>query len=139
MGSANWHRLALHGGRGGVGLFFLLAGVSKIMTPSVPIELMNKVGMAPVWFFLPATIAVEIVCGAAVMLGARYAHSAALILALFTLATNFLFHRFWQLDGAVAQLEFSLFFKNVAIAFALLLIAAVVQQRSVKSDRDGLT
>jgi len=57
---------------------------------------------------------------------------AALILAGFTLATNFFFHDFWTMDGNVRELELSLFFKNIAIAGALLFVAT--QQFSYKQS-----
>jgi putative oxidoreductase len=72
---------------------------------------------------LPATIVLELVYGLMVAAGIRGHRSAAGALALFTLATNAVYHRFWELEGAMAALEQSLFFKNVAIAGALLFVA----------------
>ncbi|MEL6921898.1 MAG: hypothetical protein AAFO77_12930, partial [Pseudomonadota bacterium] len=44
-------------------------------------------------------------------------------LAAFTIATNLVFHDFWNMTGDIAAMELSLFFKNVSIAGALLLVA----------------
>jgi len=68
--------------------------------------------------------------GLALALGTRFAWVAAVMLALFTLATNALFHRFWELSGEIATLELSLFFKNVAIAGGLLALAGIEKNRS---------
>ena len=50
---------------------------------------------------------------------------AALVLAGFTLSTNFIFHDFWTMDGDRAALELSLFFKNVSIAGGLVLLGGM--------------
>jgi len=57
---------------------------------------------------------------------------AALALAGFTVATNFVFHEFRTMDGEQAALELSLFLKNISIAGALVLLAGM----SVKT-KDG--
>jgi putative oxidoreductase len=117
-----------------VASLFLLAALNKVMTYSETAKRMAEVGLGPVALLLPGTIALEFFAGAAVALGGRLAPVAALALAVFTAATNLVFHRFWELDGALRQLELSLFFKNVAIIGALIYIAAT----SLSSERgDG--
>jgi putative oxidoreductase len=116
--------LARHGGRFIVGLFFMLAGINKLLDPSVPAARMAEVGLTPTALLLPATIALELVGGALVAFGRRSSVPAAVLLAVFTLATNVFFHRFWGMTGPERVLELSLFFKNVAIAGALVYIAA---------------
>lgn len=78
-------------------------------------------------------IGFEILLGSALALGTRFAWLAAVFLAGSTLATDALFHRFWQLPGELQALELSLFFKNVAIAGALLAIASVEKIASNKT------
>ncbi|MEM8839432.1 MAG: DoxX family protein, partial [Pseudomonadota bacterium] len=81
-------------------------------------------GLAPALLLLPCTILLEIVAGSLLAVGRRYAWISAFILAAFTLATNFYFHRFWELSGLVGDLELSLFFKNLSITGALLFVGA---------------
>ena len=42
----------------------------------------------------------------------------------YTLVVNLIFHRFWVLHGEAAQVELSLFFKNVSLAGGMLYLAA---------------
>lgn len=49
---------------------------------------------------------------------------------MFTLATNAVFYRFWEFSEPIASLEVSLFFKNVAIAGALIFVAATEDERA---------
>lgn len=51
---------------------------------------------------------------------------AALALSGFTLATNYYFHDFWNMQNEVARTEGALFLKNVAIAGGLLYVAGVL-------------
>jgi putative oxidoreductase len=123
-------------GRSTVALLFLLAALNKIMTYGATAARMRDVGLEPVALFLPATITLEAICGALVAYGGRFAPTAAVALAVFTAATNLIFHRFWELDGTLRQLELSLFFKNVAIIGALLYIAATTAS-SAPDGRPG--
>lgn len=122
----NLQSIAVHFGRVGLASLFLLGGVNKIANYSVIAERMVDVDLMPTLLLLPATIALELGGGALLALGVRYAWIAALVLAIFTLATNFYFHRFWELSGPLAELELSLFFKNVAVSGGLVFVAATL-------------
>lgn len=116
-------------GRAGLASLFILGGLNKLMTYGDVAARMESVGIAPAAVFLPLTILLEIGAGALLALGpivaaGRYGPPAALALAVFTIATNVFFHRFWELEGEIQELEISLFFKNVAIAGALVLASA---------------
>ncbi|GLQ21922.1 DoxX family protein [Algimonas porphyrae] len=112
-------------GRVITGLFFVLAGTNKILSYPNTLDMMQAAGLTPATLLLPLTIALEIGAGAFVMLGRgrRIVVMAALALCFFTLATNLIFHRFWTLDGGMQQLQLSLFFKNLVVIAALLMIA----------------
>lgn len=121
----------LHAGRAGLASLFILGGINKIASFEATAASMEAVGLVPTTLLLPATIAFELGLGLILALGLRSAWVAGLMLAVFTLATNVFFHRFWELEGELAQLELSLFFKNVAIAGALVFAAmASLSQRS---------
>jgi len=102
---------------------FLLGGLNKILNYQATLDQMAAVGLQPTALLLPLTIFLEIAGGIWFLIGKQRAYWAAIALAIFTLSTNLFFHRFWELEGQLAQLELSLFFKNVAIAGALLAFA----------------
>lgn len=111
-------------GRAGLASLFLLGGLNKVLTFTETEARMAEAGLQPAALLLPATIALELIGSACVIYGRRPAVFAAAALAAFTLATNLWFHRFWELSGEIAALELSLFFKNVAIAGALIFVSA---------------
>jgi uncharacterized membrane protein YphA (DoxX/SURF4 family) len=104
---------------------FILAGLAKLMNPGMSVGMLEEGGLTPTAFFHPASIALEIGLGLAVAVGGRIAVPACAALVVFTAAVNVIYHPFWEFDGLMARLETSLFFKNVAVAAALVYIAAV--------------
>ncbi|MBD2840939.1 DoxX family protein [Erythrobacter sp. KMU-140] len=110
--------------------FFVLAAVNKIMNFDATTIGMAEVGLEPAAVLLPMVIALEGLGGLSIALAHRRAWISAAVLAVFTLATNAFFHRFWELDGLMGQLELSLFFKNVAIAGGLVYISAHLYRHS---------
>lgn len=121
-------------GRFTLASLFLLAALNKILNPEPMMDMMRKGGLPFIPLLYPATILLEGLGGALVAKGGRFAVPAALVLAVFTLATNLLFHQFWSLTGHEAVLEISLFFKNVAIAGALIYVAAMEASSIEKPD-----
>jgi len=73
--------------------------------------------------FTIATIVVQLLGGAAVVLGGLGAQVGAALLAGFTIAATVLGHRFWLLQGASAQRELTTSLEHVAIVGGLLLLA----------------
>jgi putative oxidoreductase len=112
-------------GRLGVAAFFILAGINKVLNPAQTQAMIDASILAPLALIYYATFVFEIAAGLTLALDGPRAAYAAVALALFTVATNLVFHRFWEITGPMAQPELSMFFKNIAIAFALLYIAAV--------------
>jgi putative oxidoreductase len=113
-------------GRCGLASLFILGAVSKTMSYGETAARMESAGLAPAVLLLPLTILLEGAGGLLLASGTRFAPYAGLALAVFTLATNVYFHRFWEMDAGVAPLELSLFFKNIAIAGALLSVSATL-------------
>lgn len=116
-------------GRIGVAGMFILAGMAKVLDPDMANGMLQEGGLTPTAFFYPATIALEIGFGLMVAIGGRIAVPACFALIIFTLAANVIYHPFWEMDGLMARLEISLFFKNIAVAAALMYIAAVEADR----------
>ena len=104
------------GGRALIALLFVLAGIAKILGPRPFLEHMRQFHVPTV--LLPAVIALELGAGATLLVGFR-SREAAAALALFCILTAAVFHRGWA-DRA----ERTLFFKDLAIAGGLLVVAA---------------
>ena len=99
---------------------FILAGIAKITGPQPFLDHMAAHHIPGV--LLPAVIALELGAGLALLLGWQLSFAAG-ALALFCLATAFGFH----LDFA-DKAERTLFFKDLAIAGSLMVIAAAAWQ-----------
>jgi putative oxidoreductase len=111
--------LLVYGGRGLLALLFILAGLAKILGPKPFLAHMAEFKVPAV--FLPAVIALEIGAGLALMLGfqVRYAAGA---LGFFCILTALIFHH--QLG---VRPERTLFFKDLALAGALIALAAMAE------------
>lgn len=94
---------------------FILAGLSKITAYDANLAYMASVGVPG--FLLPPVIALEVLGGIALVVGFQ-TRLAALSLALFSISSALLFH----LDLA-DQMQFIMFFKNLAMAGGLLLLS----------------
>jgi putative oxidoreductase len=103
-------------GRALLSALFILAGIAKIAGPQPFLDHMAAHRIPGV--LLPAVIALELAAGLALLIGWQLPFAGA-ALAVFCLATAFGFH-FDLSDKA----ERTLFFKDLAIAGALLVIAA---------------
>ncbi|MCU0503981.1 MAG: DoxX family protein [Anaerolineae bacterium] len=103
-------------GRALLALIFILAGLDKIQGSAATAAYMAQFGVPAV--LLPATIALEIGGGLAVLAG-LYSRLAAVLLALFTLATGLIFH-----SNFTDNIQFALFLKNLAITGGFLLLFA---------------
>lgn len=112
-------------GRISLASIFVLGGLNKLLNYTVTLQRMHAVDLAFAALLLPIVIGLEIGCGVLIALGRWMVPIAALALAGFTLATNLVFHDFWTLDGKQAALQLSLFFKNISIAGALILLAGI--------------
>jgi len=110
---------------------FLLGGLNKTLNYDATIQSMQDAGLPLASLLLPIVILLEIGAGTLIALGHRMAPIAAILLACFTLTTNFVFHDFWTMEGEKAALELSLFFKNVAIAGALIFFAGSLSKKGI--------
>ena len=103
-------------GRALVATLFILAGVVKVLNPKPFLEHMTQFGVPG--FLLPAVIALELGAGVAILIGWRI-RDAAGALAVFCVMTATVFHyQLW------INAERTLFFKDLAIAGGLFLMAA---------------
>ncbi|MEJ6401661.1 DoxX family protein [Yoonia sp. 2307UL14-13] len=131
MAHGNLRTAALHTGRVLLASLFILGGVNKIMNYEATTLTMSEMGVPFVSLLLPATIVLEFGGGMAAAIGRTGAASSAAVLFTYTLVVNLIFHRFWDMHGDMAQVELSLFFKNVSLAGGMLYLAA---QTAAQSD-----
>jgi putative oxidoreductase len=102
-------------GRALLALLFLLSGVGKLGAYSATVGYMSSAGVPGA--LLPVVIATEIGGALAIILGWR-TRIAAGLLAGFSLLTAVTFH-----SNLADQIQMIMFFKNIAIAGGLLLLA----------------
>jgi len=102
---------------------FLVSGVQKIAGFAGTAGFMASKGLPMVPVLLTATIVVEIVAAALVIVGYK-ARWAALALLVFTAIVTVIFHNFWALTGADFRMQQIQFTKNLAIIGGLLAIMA---------------
>jgi len=114
--------ISTYAGRALLALLFILAGVAKLTGPKPFLDHMAQHNVPGL--LLPAVAALEIGGGLLVLSGWQ-ARWAGLALAAFCVATAFVFHLGWA-----EKAERTLFFKDLAIAGGLLLLAALSAQRA---------
>lgn len=110
-----WQQALLLAGRLLLAWIFLHEGYVKLASYAGAVRYAEAFGV-PGWT-LPAAIAIEIGCGLAVALG-LFARPAALVLALFCLATAAIFHTKIAETNQLLHLE-----KNLAIAGGFIVLA----------------
>lgn len=110
-------------GRVLIALIFIVSGFGKIAGFAGTSGYMASKGLPLVPVLLVLTIIVELGGGLMVLLGikARWASTALL---LFMIPVTLIFHPFWAVDAASAQMQQIMFLKNLAIMGGLLYIAA---------------
>lgn len=105
---------------GGVMLsaIFLLSGIGKLTMPSQVIAHIAATGAPFATLGFGLSVAVELGCGLALLLGYR-ARPAAVVLTVYCFATALMFHRNFADQGQLVN-----FLKNVAMAGGLLQVVA---------------
>ena len=112
-------------GRGLLGLYFILPGISKITDFADMSKYMEAHGVPFVPVLLLLTIILQIGCGAALAAGWR-AQLMAFVLAGLTLLISLFMHDFWGMEEGLQRAhEMQNFIKNMAIMAGLLYVAGV--------------
>jgi putative oxidoreductase len=117
-------------------ILFIVEGIKKALNVAgaakeianakipVPDEIIPYLGGIPKFEAAAYLVAaVEIICGLMIMVGIA-ARWGALILFVFTAATTFYFHNFWEMTGDAYALNQIHALKNLSIMGALLLVVA---------------
>ena len=114
-------------GRTLLGLYFLVAGLSKIVGYSATLDLMASKQVPLSEILLPITILVQIGGGVLLIVG-RQLRLSALVLAGLTLIINIYIHIFWSFFcKQKTAYETQNFIKNLAIMAGLLVLATKEQ------------
>ena len=106
-----------------LGLLFVLSGFSKIAGFDGTVGYIASKGLPMPTIVAALTVLVELGGGLALVVG-FYTRQAALILAVFTLLTAFIFHNFWAADAASKMMQQINFMKNLSISGGMLILAA---------------
>jgi len=118
-----FERLVLLIGRGLLGLYFILPGISKITGFAATSEYMAAHGVPLIPVLLVVTIVIQIGGGLALMFGFK-TQLVAFVLAGLTLVISIFMHNFWVMEeGLERNHEVQNFVKNLAIMAGLLYVA----------------
>jgi putative oxidoreductase len=118
-------RLLLLAGRGLLGLYFIVPGITKITGFAAMSKYMADHGVPLVPVLLVLTIIIQIGGGLSLMFGFR-TQLMAFVLAGLTLVISVFMHNFWAMEEGLQQAhEMQNFIKNMAIMAGLLYVAGV--------------
>ncbi|MDC3086773.1 DoxX family protein [Gammaproteobacteria bacterium] len=109
-------------GRVVIGLYFLVPGISKVLSfpEYIQIVTINEVPFPA--FSLILVILCQLIFGSSIILG-RFLKLGSLILAINIIMFNFYIHDFWNINDAINQKhEMQNFIKNIAILAGLLIL-----------------
>lgn len=110
-------------GRVGLAVLFLWSAYTKFAYMAPTIGYMKAYGMPAAELLVWPAALLELGAGAMLLLGWK-ARWAALVLALFTLASMLIFHAYWSVPADQMQNQQIHFMKNVAIVGGLLFVFA---------------
>lgn len=105
-----------------MGLVFTYMGVYKILGWGATASWMAMKGLPMVPVLLVIAIIVEVVGGVMLIFGKKM-KIVAIVLALFLIPTNIIFHNFWAMPAEQAASELLSFLQNIAIIGGLLALA----------------
>ena len=108
---------------------FWWSGLNKIFNFSGAMAEMEHFGLRPAALFAAATIALQVLGSLAIISASRWAWLGAGALAVFTLSTIPLAHRFWEMEGMVAFLEKALVQEHISLIGGLAVAAALASMR----------
>ena len=109
-------------GRVIIGLYFLIPGISKVLSfpEYIQIVTINEVTFPA--FSLILVILCQLIFGSSIILG-RFLKLGSLILAINIILFNFYIHDFWNINDVINQKhEMQNFIKNIAILAGLLIL-----------------
>ncbi len=103
---------------------FWSSGLAKLIPFSNGVAEMQMFGLEPAWLFNAAVIATQL-GGSLLIILNRGAWLGAGALAVFTVLTIPIAHRFWELDGEKAMMEFFFVIEHIGLIGGLMVTAAL--------------
>ncbi|MEM7546326.1 MAG: DoxX family protein [Pseudomonadota bacterium] len=130
MNISHPNNAVFHIGRIGLASLFILGGLNKLVDPSQTVVDMAGIGVPWPSGIVFAVVAVELGLGLLLAAGGwlrqgRFIPLSALLLTIHAAVINVTVHPFWLMERPEAQIELSLFFKNVSIMGGLVMLAAL--------------
>lgn len=120
-----------------IGIVFAYMGLYKILNWGVTADWMGMKGLPFIPVLLVGAIIVELGGGIMLMIG-RQTKLVSILIALFLIPTNIIFHNFWAMPPEQAASEFLSFLQNIAIIGGLLVVSVkqgkqLQQQSNIKT------
>jgi putative oxidoreductase len=115
-------------GRALMALLFLVAGIRKAMAYAGTVSFFTTLGLPMPEVVAPLVMAIEIGGGLALLIGLQ-TRAVAAMLALFTLGSALIGHKFWAADAAQFNAQLNNFLKNIAIVGGFLVMIALENVR----------
>ena len=108
---------------------FLVAAAIEITDFPAAAAAQEQVGLHPGWAWAILTIAVQVL-GSIIVISGRHVWLGAGMLGVFTGATEFVAHRFWQLSGAAEFQERNEFFEHLGLVAGFIMVALLAEERN---------
>lgn len=104
-------------------LLFFVAGYNKLMATAGTAGYFGKLGLPMPDVLVWIVIAIELIGALLIVIGWQ-TRAVAWVMAIFTLAAAIFGHKFWGVDAATFNAQFTQFLKNLAIMGGFLTLAA---------------
>jgi uncharacterized membrane protein YphA (DoxX/SURF4 family) len=108
---------------------FLLGAAIEILDFPAAAATQEQFGLHPGWLWATATIAVQLV-GSAIIISGRHVWLGAGMLGVFTGATEFVAHRFWELSGLARFQARNEFVEHIGLVGGLIMVALLAEERN---------
>jgi uncharacterized membrane protein YphA (DoxX/SURF4 family) len=108
---------------------FLVAAAIEITDFPAAASAQDQVGLHPGWAWAILTIAVQVL-GSVIIISGRHVWLGAGMLGVFTGATEFVAHRFWELSGAAEFQARNEFFEHLGLVAGFIMVALLAEERN---------
>jgi uncharacterized membrane protein YphA (DoxX/SURF4 family) len=121
--------------RVGLTSLFLLAAAIEILNFPAAAATQEQFGLRPGWVWAIVTISIQLT-GSFIIISGRHVWLGAGILAVFTGATEFVAHRFWELSGVAEFQARNEFFEHLGLVAGFIMVALLAEERNRRATTD---